>query len=209
MLWAGQGVITDSDMTPFNARIFALGIDAWMPEGGLVASSAWEDRSALASALGLILCPSDRLGVYLCVEPRQSLASAPTKSGSRSILPSPHPLSAHYLWHLTSCYPSARQIGSKYESWGGRVGVRGGGGGKEVILLKKLPGDNNGLPGLRTRITFIWNNLPGHFQLCTDSNRQGVTQERVTASQITFPRLSGILNACLLPHAFSKCFHIH
>lgn len=57
------------------------------------ASSAWEDRLALASALGLILRPGDDLGVSLCGEPRRSLASAPTKNGSGSIPPPPPPQS--------------------------------------------------------------------------------------------------------------------
>lgn len=52
-----------------------MGIDAWRPEGGLVASPAWGNHLAPASALGLILHPGDSRGVYPRGKPRHCLVS--------------------------------------------------------------------------------------------------------------------------------------
>lgn len=77
----GRGVIADSEMTSLSSKIFAVGLNAWTPEGGLSAGSA----------LGFILPP----GLPRCVPALAAqllpdlTASAPSKQRAGSSRPFP------------------------------------------------------------------------------------------------------------------------
>lgn len=47
----GRGVIADSQVTPLEDRLFALGAGVWMTEKGLDTDPSWEGDLAVASAL--------------------------------------------------------------------------------------------------------------------------------------------------------------
>ena len=146
-------------MTPLNDRMFALGIDAQKEE-------VWQPALP-GSTVGLWLVLSGffclLVTVHLCGKPHQSLASLP-QHHQESAPPSP---GVHHLWPFKKhpcCYPTTRQTGSKYKSWGKGAGVMG-------WLWWWSPGSFSrsiNSIGLRTSIILIQNNLSGHFQLCAE-----------------------------------------
>lgn len=107
-----------SEVTPLNDRIFALGVDAWMSEGGVVAGPAWEGDLAVASALGLILPSGDSLGVYMCRQPTapwsHCLSTCRAKGWVKADIPSP---GAHHLWHLKAPMLLSRPLTNRIKIW--------------------------------------------------------------------------------------------
>lgn len=82
------------------------------------------------------------------------ISSYRTKGWVKSAIPSP---GTHHLWHLKApLLLFLSPLTDRIKIWEvGGLEWRDGCGGKELILLKKLPGDGTKLPGWRTRIVSI------------------------------------------------------